>query len=439
VGSSRRVIPVLVSRAATLVVSGLPQIAAAALALNFLGPRRYAVVAVMTVIPAAAMALSSISGTTLVNAAAAGDDAQLRRAIGGSLRTAVVSGCALLAGGLALSATHMWGRMLGLGADEASLDSAMVGILTITAAYLVLSTANRVLVALEKAPMATWSQAPVGPVTFGLTLLFEHLGLSAVWFAYALPSGLLVGALVATCLTLCVAPRSVLPSMWLIRRRHGAATQGGARVTVLSLLTQLPFDIVLLGGQLGLSHVAGPGDVSTYAVLLQFYRPLQSLLGLSAQALWVSYARRRDALTARYVVRHVSGFCFAGMTLGLASCVLLAISSHLFHTVFSVQLGVALIMFSGMQGARLPLSYLLADARGLRVTAALSVLTASTFLGVIVPTARLFGVVAVPASGSVTLCALYVLPLTYHILTTRLIGSTIQTSGAAEVARASSS
>ena len=198
---------------------------------------------------------------------------------------------ALIAGALCVMAVDGWRVLVGFasGPDDrwAITVGACVFALTIPAGL-----GPRILVGIDRNPLATLVLMSCPAFGLGLTLLLYAADASGIWYAVASLGGLLIGQTVGTILALRLshlgwsAFSSVSPP-----RRTSRLLAG----SLWLFLVGVGLPIGSQSGRILLAHLSTPAEVSRYALMAQIYAICWQVLSTASLAYWPIFVKRRQA------------------------------------------------------------------------------------------------------------------------------------------------
>lgn len=398
------------ARALALPVSASFSLVTLSIVIRSAGESAFALIAVimslMVLLPFADVGV----GAAVVNAAAASPDPRtdrhLQRVLLTSFRTVGASAGVGLILDVVLTRLGVWPRLIGAGVANGQVNLAAGGAVALMMLALPFGVGQRLLLGLARTGTSMLLQAVGPPVALLWTVAAVHADAGLPVLAAAVPAGMLVTAL----LQLVVAVRtSGIGAAKLIaqlprRRQHPGvsirATAGPMIVVSIGLPLALQTDRLIL------AHVAPLDAVASYALALQVYLPVWSVMSAAGLALWPVFARRRAsldedvrALGVAVVVFTAIGAC-GGLVLTLAAPPVAALVGH-----GSVSVPVLLAGSFGLlllaQSAQLPVGMYLMSPPALRAQAWFVMAMVPVSVAVSIPLAARYGAVG-PVLGSVT-------------------------------------
>jgi O-antigen/teichoic acid export membrane protein len=297
-------------------------------------------------------------------------------------RVLMVSGLALIAGALLLSALGLWGDVLGGGAYATGAFGIAI------AAYglsFVPGLGQSALLGANKNDLTIIVQAFLAPAMALGAALCIVFDLDARWVVIVPGVAVFVISLINAWVSARVTHLRLLPLMpklAFLRRHKGARIRGIAGPALILTLTS---PITLQGDRLVLSHFSTAQAVADYTVTVQIFAPLVALIAAAARPLWPMFARARATGTGTVGVGKVVSL-FVVLT-GACSAVLFVIAGPVAHVIGGnqIHLGIALPLAMAVgvtiQAAAVPLSMVLMYPAGLRFIATISLIATPLNLG----------------------------------------------------------
>ncbi len=167
----RRLTHASLSRAGTLLVSGIPTLIAWSLISKHLPTEAFAGVALAVSLPTLLNFVLPAFGAQMANAAAV-DSHALHVAVGRSIRANFLMGLVLLGITVGVTIVGDWNNLLGRNeSDGFPMDAAVTSVSLVTAVWLSLLVGERLLIALGHTNLRVWASGTTGPVTLVLTLI----------------------------------------------------------------------------------------------------------------------------------------------------------------------------------------------------------------------------------------------------------------------------
>lgn len=200
---------------------------------------------------------------------------------------------------------------------QAETDVVMAVVLVVFFLSLPLGLAERVLIGRDRADLIVILGLIPAVGNLGVVVLLGELGAAGMWLAVGLPASTL--CFLGACSWLAflhprIGWRGIAPGAPGTLPHTGGTDLRRASVTGI-LLGGAPVLITTAGtvlseqhGRLVLARLAEPTDVSHYAIALQFYMPLFSVLYMAATVLWPRFAVRTDPRLWRQANLMLLGF-----------------------------------------------------------------------------------------------------------------------------------
>lgn len=291
-----------------------------------------------------------------------------------------------------LSATGLWSRVLG----EASGTTTWFGLaMVIYSLSFLPGLSQRVLLGAQRNHLTIVVQTFLAPTTLVLVALLAATGAGGEYLILVPPLSL---ALVNLANAVVSARVTDFPWWEVLRRVPFRDRYPGASIRAMSgpaLLVSLSLPIALQSDRIVLSHVATPGDVARYAVVVQLFAPVAALIGAAAQPLWPIYtAARRDGTRGPDLVKVVGLFC---LICALVCGTIVALADPLGHLIGgdAIDLGVLLPAVAALvitvQAAAFPMAMAMMEPAGLRVVAATAVAALPINIGLSILLAQRYG------------------------------------------------
>lgn len=184
-----------------------------------------------------------------------------------------------------------WGAVLGFASGPedrwAVTVAACIFALTIPAGL-----GPRILVGIDRNPLATVVLMSCPAFGLGLTLALYAIGAEGIWYAVTALGGLLLGQTVGTGLALRLSGlgRSVFSKV--SPSRAGSHLLAGS---VWLFLVGVGLPIGSQAGRVILAHFSTPVELSRYALMAQIYAVGWQVLSTASLAYWPIFVKRRDA------------------------------------------------------------------------------------------------------------------------------------------------
>ena len=342
----RRLVMATMSRAATLVISGVPTLIAWGLISKQLGVSDFAGVALAVSVPTVINFILPALGARMANAAAVGSDA-FHEAVAGSIRANFVAGVSLVAVTGLIAAVSDWNDLLGR-SDSFPMDTALVSVSAVLAAWVVLLVGERVLIAQGHTSARVWASGTTGPVTLVFTLLLVGWSRAPAWmFALPVPLGMLLASLVSVVLAVRLPEFDAGRTVRMAVRKVQLTGKGVSKqLTVALILTEAALALSMWVVRPMLSIRGSNQDVAAISLALQFAAPVLSLVAVLGQSVWPYYARHRGSLSVRSISRHASAF--AAMTAVLALGYVLTIGAAEQLSLIGQEIGISVLSAMGL-------------------------------------------------------------------------------------------
>lgn len=150
----------------------------------------------------------------------------------------------------------------------------------------------RILIGLDRNPLATVVLMSCPAFALGLTLLLYQGGVSGIWYAISSLGGLLIGLALGTVLGLRLSGLG-----WSAFARVAAPHAGPGLLagSVWLFLVGAGSAVGLQSGRVLLAHLSTPAQLSQYALMAQIYAVCWQVLATAGLAYWPIFVRRRSA------------------------------------------------------------------------------------------------------------------------------------------------
>ncbi|MFW0795321.1 oligosaccharide flippase family protein [Gordonia sp. CPCC 205515] len=150
----------------------------------------------------------------------------------------------------------------------------------------------RILIGIDRNPLATLVMMSCPAFGLLLTLLLWSVDVSGIWYCISALGGLLVGQLVGTVLALRLSG--------LGRSAFGRVSREGAKERLLAgslwlFVVGLGLPIGLQSGRVLLAHLSNPEQLSSYSLMAQIYGIGWSVISTAGLAYWPVFVKRRAA------------------------------------------------------------------------------------------------------------------------------------------------
>ncbi|CKI41515.1 oligosaccharide flippase family protein [Mycolicibacterium smegmatis] len=153
----------------------------------------------------------------------------------------------------------------------------------------------RILVGIDRNPMATLVLMSCPAFGLGLTLVLRGMGASGIWYAISALGGLLIGQLVGTVLALRLSGLGADVFSSVSSSRAGTRLLAGS---MWLFLVGVGIPIGSQGGRVLLAHLSTPEELSRYALMAQIYAIGWQILSTAALAYWPIFVKRRSVVDA---------------------------------------------------------------------------------------------------------------------------------------------
>ena len=344
----RRLVMASVSRVATLIISGVPTLVAWALISKELEASDFAGVALAISIPTVINFILPALGARIANTAAVGSDA-FHEAVASSLRANFVAGVSLVTVTVLVAAVSDWNDLLGR-SDSSSfpMDTALVSVSAVVAAWLVLVVSDRVLIAQGRTSARVWASGTTGPFTLGLTLVLLSWSHAPPWtFALPVPLAMLLASSVSVVLAVRLPELDARRTLRMAVRHIQVTGKAASRqLTVALILTEAALALSMWVVRPMLSIRGSDQDVAAMSLALQFAAPVLSLVAVMGQSVWPYYARYRGSLSVISLSKHA--FAFAAMTAVLALGYVLAVAAAEELSLIGQEIGISVLSAMGL-------------------------------------------------------------------------------------------
>jgi hypothetical protein len=192
---------------------------------------------------------------------------------------------------LCVMALDGWATLVGFssGPDDrwAITVAASIFALTIPAAV-----GLRILVGIDRLPIATLVLISCPALALGVTLVLYEIGAAGIWYAVSGLGGLLIGEVIGTVLALRLSGLGWSAFARVTRRRGGERLLAGS---MWLFVVGVGAPVGLQAGRLLLAHRSTPMQLSQYALMAQIYALCWSALFTAGMAFWPVFVKRRTA------------------------------------------------------------------------------------------------------------------------------------------------
>ncbi len=353
-------------------------------------------------------------GATAINAAAMLGGEQRDEAVDiirRAYRVLFVVAGALIFVALAVMALDAWSGVVGFASgpeDRWAITVAMcIFALTIPAGL-----GPRILVGIDRNPLATLVLMSCPAFGLGLTLMLRAIGASGIWFAVSALGGLLIGQSVGTVLALRLSGLGTDVFSPVSPSRTGSRLLAGS---MWLFLVGVGIPIGSQGGRILVAHLSTPEELSRYALMAQIYAVGWQVLSAAALAYWPIFVKRRGVTDV--TIRMWWRLTFALALVGLFAMVCLGLLGPWAASVLSggtIQVSAWLALAFGAvlvgQALHLPASVLLTRSNEARWQAFWTMAMAVIAIGLGCLTVGRFGAAGVVFMAALAILAAQVVP-----------------------------
>lgn len=153
----------------------------------------------------------------------------------------------------------------------------------------------RILVGIDRNPLATLVLMSCPAFGLALTLVLRTIGPSGIWYAISALGGLLIGQSVGTFLALRLSGLGADVFAAVSSPRTGTRLLAGS---MWLFLVGVGIPIGSQGGRVLLAHLSTPEELSRYALMAQIYAIGWQILSTAALAYWPIFVKRRSVVDA---------------------------------------------------------------------------------------------------------------------------------------------
>jgi O-antigen/teichoic acid export membrane protein len=150
----------------------------------------------------------------------------------------------------------------------------------------------RILVGIDRNPLATLVLMSCPAFGLGLTVLLLVMDVSGIWYAVSALGGWLLGQIVGTVLALHLSGLGWSAFARVSRSRRGPGLLAGSGWL---FVVGVGLPVGLQTGRVLLAHLSTPAELSKYALMAQIYGVAWSVLSTAGQAYWPIFVKRRGA------------------------------------------------------------------------------------------------------------------------------------------------
>jgi O-antigen/teichoic acid export membrane protein len=150
----------------------------------------------------------------------------------------------------------------------------------------------RILVGIDRLPLATLVVTSCPAFALGLTFVLYMFGAAGIWYAVSSLGGLLIGEVVGTALALRLSGLGWSAFARVTRPRSGGRLLAGS---TWLFIVGVGSSVGLQAGRVLLAHLSTPIELSRYALMAQIYGLCWTALSIAAVAYWPIFVKRRTA------------------------------------------------------------------------------------------------------------------------------------------------
>ncbi|OAH48813.1 lipopolysaccharide biosynthesis protein [Microbacterium oleivorans] len=378
-----------IARLMVMPVSAFLGIVVTRLILDNYGEATYAqytlLVGIAALLPFTDLGLSA----AILNAASAArnprTDPVLRGVLVSCMRLLVCCAIVLLTVAVGIYALGYWDVLLGDGLSLGSGALAATLCLAIFALNLLISFAQRILIALGLNTLVVLLGALQTPVVLVVLWLTISAGADGGYIAVAsYASTFLISAIAFV-----IAVRRISPTIGVAVRESLNPRVRGERVFNVAwplLVQMIALPLAMSSDRLVLSHLGSLDDLTEYSLAMQMFTPALGVLATAGMSLWPVFARARSAGTATPFSPHAMAGMFAALAMG-GGAVIFMFSGWLADLASGgrIELGWPILVAGGVfiivQAIKQPYGMALTDPRGLTFQAACAVVLLPVNLG----------------------------------------------------------
>ena len=270
----------------------------------------------------------------------------------------------------------------------------------------------RILVGIDRNPLATLVLMTCPAFGLGLTLLLYVSGATGIWYAVSALGGLLIGQAIGTVLALRLSGLGWSAFARVSPSRTGHRLLAGS---MWLFLVGVGLPVGSQAGRVLLAHLSTPAELSRYALMAQLYAVCWQVLSTAALAYWPVFVKRRAATeqTVRmwwqltWMFAAVAAVAMLGLVpLGPWAATLLSGGRIDISPALALAFGVLLVG----QSVHLPASVLLTRPNEARWQALWAMAMAVISIGLGCMAAIRFGAVGVAYASALAIFAAQVLP-----------------------------
>jgi O-antigen/teichoic acid export membrane protein len=307
-------------RLISLPVSAVFTLATIRLLIDRVGAPAFGVVSLITSLSAFLPFADLGVGAAVINAVARSenphDDPHLAAVLLTSLRILCWSALAVIAIGIGGASLGIWTSLLGVGTS--GFEWAVGSAIALFGLALPLGIGQRVLIGARRSATMVALQAAAPPLTLSLVWLLGDSRLAGPFYALCAPAV----AVAVGIATVTVAAKTTGIRLWpqLLNVPHVRARRGVSvwRTAAPMVVITLGIPLALQTDRVILAHRAGLTALAHYAVAIQLYAPLWTVVATAGVALWPVFARGGEGGQRRSVSGPMVWFMIAGALGGLA-------------------------------------------------------------------------------------------------------------------------
>jgi O-antigen/teichoic acid export membrane protein len=271
----------------------------------------------------------------------------------------------------------------------------------------------RILIGIDRNPLATLVQMSCSAFGLGMTLLLYACDASGIWYGVSSLGGLLVGLMLGTVLGLRL---SGLGWSAFARVPPSRSRSGLLAGSLWLFLVGIGAPFELQTGRVLLAHLSTPAELSKYALMAQIFAVCWSVLWTAGLAYWPVFVKRRAATEETIRLWWRVTAAFAGIAVMTAVCMVLI--GPWAATILSggqIEVSAALALAFGalllVQAVGLPAKVLLTRPNEARWQALWTLCMAAITVSLGCAVAERFGAVGVVHASALGIFAAQVLPV----------------------------
>ena len=270
----------------------------------------------------------------------------------------------------------------------------------------------RILIGIDRNPLATLVLMSCPAFGLGLTVLLFAMDVSGIWYAVSALGGLLLGQIVGTVLALRLSGLGWSAFAQASPSRDGPGLLAGSSWL---FLVGVGLPVGLQTGRVLLAHLSTPAELSKYALMAQIYGVCWSVLSTAGLAYWPVFVKRRTATAETVRLWWRLTAAFAGIAV-IATVAMVALGPWAASVLSGgkIEVSAALALAFGAllvgQALHLPATVLLTRPDEARWQALWTIAMAVTSIGLGWAAAERFGAVGVVYASALAIFAAQVLP-----------------------------